>query len=193
MFDGIFTPEFLQAACAQAQLQNIIRLHVSGQLEEMSLHLDMSYNGSVMVTYVRNGETITKVVDENPFFIYEPDANTYVTIKGDVSRLSISPPPNYVIDAIYAEGSKSLMSLTTNSGVKTLQIGKYLTYLTVNGTSINAITYPANNSAVSTAIANAITNASTNNGTVYTKSTGTYYNTIADAATAKGWTIEELN
>ncbi|MBO4693430.1 MAG: hypothetical protein J5659_03430 [Clostridia bacterium] len=191
--DGIFTPEFLQAACAKAEPANLIRLHVSEQLEEMSLHLDMSYNGSVMVTYVRNGETITKVVDENPFLIYEPDANTYVTIKGDVSRLSISSPPNYVIDAIYAEGSKSLMSLTTNSGVETLQIGKYLTYLTVNGTSLNAITYPANNNAVSSAIANAITNANADDGTVYTDENGTYFDVIANAATAKGWTIQELN
>lgn len=191
MFDGIFTPAFLQAACAHQQSQNVIRLHVSDMLD-YAPNFDLSYSGLVTITYVSGGETYTATIDEVPFTIEEPDADTFITIKGDVSRLSLSAPSNSAIDAIYTAGTKALLSLTTNSDCKELQLSKYLTYLKVNGTAIIKITYPANNNAVSTAIANAITNASANNGTVYTDPNGTYYNTIAQAATAKGWTIEEL-
>ena len=59
--------------------------------------------------------------------------------------------------------------------------------------SINTIKYGATNSDVSSAIAGAITNATAADGTVYTDSAADYYQTIADAATAKGWTIEQLS
>ena len=59
-------------------------------------------------------------------------------------------------------------------------------------TGLIEIKYPATNSNVSTAIAGVITNATAADGTVYTDSAADYYSTIADAATAKGWTIEQL-
>ena len=58
--------------------------------------------------------------------------------------------------------------------------------------AIQVIYCLATNENVSDAIANAITNATAADGTVYTDSAGAYYSTIADAATAKGWTIEQL-
>ena len=59
-------------------------------------------------------------------------------------------------------------------------------------TSVSNISYPATNSDVSTAIAGAITKATASDGTVYTDSSAAHYSTIADAATAKGWTISKL-
>ena len=60
--------------------------------------------------------------------------------------------------------------------------------------TIDIIYYPATNSSVSARIANHISSANTSaDGTVYTDSAGAYYQTIADAATAKGWTIEQLS
>ena len=65
--------------------------------------------------------------------------------------------------------------------------------LNCNGcTSLTTIKYPAANSDVSTAIAGAITDAESADGKVYTDSAADYYSTILDAATAKGWTIEQL-
>ena len=61
-----------------------------------------------------------------------------------------------------------------------------------NCAKLVSISYPATNEDVSTAIANAITAADVADGTVYTDSEGAYYSTIADAATAKGWTIEQI-
>lgn len=191
MFDGILTPEFLQAACAHQQSQNVIRLHVK-DASGISPVLDMSYMGDVTVSFYLNGELVIYPVDEQYTSLEAPDANTYITIRGDVTRLDLGAPSNGSIDDIICDKSKTLMSLTTPSSIKHLRAGKYLTSLTVKGTGINLVYYPANNNAVSTAIANAITNASANNGTVYTDPNGTYYDTIAQAATAKGWTIEQL-
>ena len=55
-----------------------------------------------------------------------------------------------------------------------------------------SISYPATNSSVSTKIAGAITAADSTVGTVYTDSAAAYYNTIATAATTKGWTIAQI-
>ena len=59
-------------------------------------------------------------------------------------------------------------------------------------TGLTDISYPATNKDVSTAIAGAITAATAEDGTVYTDSAADYYSTIADAATAKGWTIAQI-
>ena len=59
-------------------------------------------------------------------------------------------------------------------------------------TGLTLIKYGAGSEDISTAIAGAITAATAADGTVYTDSAGAYYSTIADAATAKGWTIEQL-
>ena len=68
-----------------------------------------------------------------------------------------------------------------------------LTSLSCSGcTGLTEIKYPATNEDVSIYIADAITNATAADGTVYTDSAADYYSTIADAATAKGWTISQL-
>lgn len=194
MFDGLFTPAFLQSACAHRgePAQNVIRLQIGNDLGEMyKVIADLSYTGSVTAEYTTGGVTHTQTITEDTFEC-DPDAHTIVTITGNVTRLSVGAPPNGIITGIDADDCKSLMSLITSQRIETLKISKYLTSLDVRGTNIKSIYYPANNNAVSTAIENAITNASANNGTVYTDPNGTYYDTIAQAATAKGWTIEEL-
>ena len=57
---------------------------------------------------------------------------------------------------------------------------------------IKAIYYPATNDYISNRISTVISQAQAADGTVYTDSAADYYQTIADAATAKGWTIEQL-
>ena len=61
-----------------------------------------------------------------------------------------------------------------------------------NNNKINLIKFRATEQISATAVASAITNATADNGTVYLNSADTYYQTVADAATAKGWTIENL-
>ena len=76
------------------------------------------------------------------------------------------------------------IDLSANAALTTLSI--------MDGEPLTVIKYAAGNSDVSDAIAQAITDADSDSGTVYTDSQGAYYSTIADAATAKGWTIEQL-
>lgn len=59
-------------------------------------------------------------------------------------------------------------------------------------TKIKLIKYRATDSAAATAVASLIASADANDGVVYLNSADTYYSTVADAATAKGWTIEPL-
>lgn len=65
-------------------------------------------------------------------------------------------------------------------------------YLTTPDSTLTKIYYAATNNVVSSTIADVIADATAADGTVYTDSEGAYYSTIADAATAKGWTIEQL-
>ena len=69
-----------------------------------------------------------------------------------------------------------------------------LTSLPCSGCSaLTTIKYQATDENVSIAVAGAITGADAADGTVYTDSAAAYYSTIANAATAKGWTIEQLS
>ena len=58
--------------------------------------------------------------------------------------------------------------------------------------NLTYISCRAINQSVANTIANLISNAASSSGVVYTDNDDTYYSTIADAATAKGWTIEQL-
>ena len=80
--------------------------------------------------------------------------------------------------------SLTALDLSKNTALTSLSCGSCK--------GLTTISYPATNSSVSTKIANAITSANAADGTVYTDSAAAYYSTIADAATAKGWTIAQL-
>lgn len=62
----------------------------------------------------------------------------------------------------------------------------------MNCIAIKEIYFRATDSSYSTQIATLITNADAADGVVYLNSDDAYYQTVADAATAKGWTIEAL-
>jgi hypothetical protein len=65
--------------------------------------------------------------------------------------------------------------------------------LTCNGcAALDSIKYAAENEGVAESVADLITANEALDGTVYTNNAGTYYSTIADAATAAGWTITQL-
>jgi hypothetical protein len=80
-------------------------------------------------------------------------------------------------------------------GLTTLDLSKNtaLTSLNCYGcAALDSIKYAAGNEDVATSIAELITANEALDGTVYTDSEGEYYSTIADAATAAGWTIAQL-
>ena len=103
----------------------------------------------------------------------------------------------YALQELNLSTNTALTSLSCNncSALQELNLSTNtaLTQLNCSScTKLVSISYPATNEDVATAIAGAITDATAADGTVYTDSAADYYSTIADAATAKGWTIEQL-
>ena len=76
------------------------------------------------------------------------------------------------------------LDLSTNTALTSLSC--------YNCPAIDSIKYGAENENVAISIASLITTNEALDGTVYTNSEGGFYSTIADAATAAGWTIAQL-
>ena len=245
MMSGIFSPEFLQAAGRAGKTQKNILSFIAGD-EDMVIYI-IAGNGEITINTTKNGEVTTDtLIDPEAVYVLSNDANTLVTIIGDVTKLyfynedvddeipvnisnldvtkckslielqvewcqnltsldlSKNSALNY-FDCSYSIALQSL-ELSNNTLLSTLYCGDCdnlnlldLSTCTVLSTAnfynckaITLIKYPATNQDISTKIAAVITNATATDGTVYTDSQSAYYSTIADAATAKGWTIEQL-
>ena len=199
MFTGIFEPAFLQAASntqGDAPENNVIIFHVES-VPLVNLEPEVSCVGEISIEYKKNGETQTLTysdLEEVQVLDDKPDDDSDVIIRGRVTRMYMSGPPFACINSLDVSQCKTLKDLTASFGnLQTLNLNTQLISLNVNYmVDIETIYYAANNSAVSTAVAGAITNADANNGIVYTDSAAAYYSIIADAATAKGWTIQQL-
>ena len=199
MFTGIFTPDFLQAASntqGDAPENNVIIFHMSSEAF-VDIEPVVSCIGEISVEYKKNGVTQTKTyTDLVEYEILEdkPDVDTDVIIRGKVTKFEMHGPPFSYINSVDVSQCKTLKDLLLKfSSLVTLNLNIQVVNIDISSVpKIEAIYYAANNSAVSTAVAGAITNADANNGIVYTDSAAAYYSIIADAATAKGWTIEQL-
>ena len=199
MFTGIFTPDFLQAASntqGDAPENNVIIFHMSDEAF-VDIEPVVSCIGEISVEYKKNGVTQTKTYTdlvEDDILEDKPDVDTDVIIRGKVTKLAMQGPPFSYINSVDVSQCKTLKDLHLSFGsLVTLNLNTQLVNLDIlYAPEIAAIYYAATNSAVSTAVAGAITNADANNGIVYTDSAAAYYSIIADAATAKGWTIQQL-
>ncbi len=137
------------------------------------------------------------------------NTNLQTLIFGDMENLTgIDVSKNTKLTYLYCAYCEGIteLNLAANTALQTLDCNSCTSITELNlaantalqnlycnsCTSLSDISYPATNSDVSTAIAGAITNANAADGTVYTDGEGAYYSTIADAATTKGWTIEQL-
>ena len=101
------------------------------------------------------------------------------------------------LTALDLSKNTALTSLSCNNcpGLTILDLSKNteLTSLSCGGcVALDSIKYAAENEGVAKSVADLITANEALDGTVYTNNAGTYYSTIADAATAAGWTIEQL-
>ena len=151
--------------------------------------------------------TITGNVIKLDFAVYndDPDVNDYEGCF-DISTVEVSECGKLKSLAVpYCENITEL-NLAANTALQTLNCYGCTSITELNlaantalqtldcygCTSVSNISYPATNGNVSTAIAGAIKNATSSDGTVYTDSAAAHYSTIADAATAKGWTISQL-
>lgn len=199
MFTGIFEPAFLQAACAHAAQPTppepepdgiVIRTNTTGNVNPI-----INCTGTITVKSTYNGEPQEATyTDIDEAITINADADTDIIITGKVNELATAPAFSGKLVSFRALNSQ-LQELTigTQNNLTTLCLPTTLTSFSNAGlTGVTKIMYPANNSSVSTAIKNAITNATAADGVVYLDEDGDYYDTIANAATAKGWTVEQL-
>ena len=200
MFTGIFEPAFLQAACAHVAPEPpippepdgiVIRTNAQGNINPM-----ITCSGTITVKAVYNGEEVTTQytdIDDEAVVI-NTDADSDVIITGNLTAMATAPAFSGKLTSFRALNSVlTELTIGTQNNLTTLCLPKTITSFSNAGvTGLTKIMYPANNSSVSTAIKNAITNATAADGVVNLDPDGAYYNTIANAATAKGWTIEQL-
>ena len=169
----------------------------------------LTCKGTITIESIKDGDPVIEKYSNlmDTLVNIQADADTEITITGNVIKLDFAvynDDPDvddyegcFDISTVDVRECRKLKSLAVpyceNITELNLAANTALQYLDCNGcTSVSNISYPATNSNVSTAIAGAITNATASDGTVYTDSVAAHYSTIADAATAKGWTISQL-
>ena len=203
MFDGIFNPAFLQSACAHATPtppveENEIVLGIRTKPNNFPVLL--SCTGEIIVSYVADGEQQTKTftdLSQSALTGVIPDANTNVKITGDVTYFTCDGPATACLVSCDFSKCKTLTAIETFTGhwITSLIMPNDDTLMTqcdeIELESVNTIKCKADNQTVCNAIAAAISYA-TGTGKLYTDSAGAYYSTLETAATAKGWTIEQL-
>ena len=198
MFTGIFEPAFLQAASAHAAQPTppepepdgiVIRTNTTGNVNPI-----INCTGTITVKSTYNGEPQEATyTDIDEAITINADADTDIIITGKVTELATAPAFSNKITSFRALNSQLVdVTIGTQGTLTTLCLPSTLTSFGGTITGVTKIMYPANNSSVSTAIKNVITNATAADGVVYLDEDGDYYDTIANAATAKGWTIEQL-
>ena len=175
-------------------------------------------NGDITVTSIKDGEKISNTYSDPKDLTVsvQADANTWVIITGEITVFS---PNEYHIEKVVAYNNTALtylncydchdlivLDVRNNTALDNVDCGEcsVLKVLCIinnttqnsldcgNNPALDSIKYGAENENVATSIAYLITENEALDGTVYTNSEGAYYSTIADAATAAGWTIAQL-
>ena len=196
MLRGILSPAFLQAAGRAGKGDPIGKIILDTKSADPIIG-SISCTGEIRVTTIKNGARLIETYNDLDKYLLsiQADANTQIVISGaEITYCSIGSNTDYTKISVK---NTALTELHCDScrALTTLDVSKNTALTELYCSSCDklvSISYPATNEDVSTAIAGAITDATAADGTVYTDSEGAYYSTIADAATAKGWTIEQL-
>ena len=170
----------------------------------------LSCYGKITIESIKDGKQVARSYYslESQKVEIQADADTIISIKGYVTELQFTKYNNDPdIDDWEGYMDISSVSVGNNNNLKTLSVAlnknieeldlaanTQLQTLYCNSCQgLTSISYPATNENVSTKVARAITDADAADGTVYTDNAATYYDTIATAATAKGWTIAQIS
>ena len=196
MMSGILSPAFLQAAGRAGKGTPVGKIILDTQFADPTIS-SISCTGEIKVATIKNGAPLVETYSDlnGDTLSIQADANTQIVITGaEITACEIGTNAEYTKISVNNTALTKL-DCSSCSALTALDLSKNtaLTKLDCNNCAeLVSISYPATNEDVSTAIANAITAARNTTGTVYTDSEGAYYSTIADAATAKGWTIEQI-
>ena len=198
----VTSPIFLQQASNVGKGEQVNVFSFRGISANPMLH-SITCTGELVVESIYNGSPLTQTYNdlECVMLSIQADANTTIKVIGNTTQLYIYTPyspvgyPNITtlnlrkcktLTNLYCSYCANLtaLDLSANTALETLYCS--------NCAALDSIKYAAENSDVAASIASLITANEALDGTVYTNSAGTYYSTIADAATAAGWTIAQL-
>ena len=218
MLSGILSPAFLQEAGRAGKGEKLGTIKLFTQFADPTIN-SISCTGEIKVTTTKNGAPLVQTYSDlsGDTLSISADKNTEIVISGaeitaceigentDYTKISVKNTAITMLSCNYCY-TLTALDVSKNTALTTLDCSNCYALTALDLSKNTAITelscdscaklvsisYPATNEDVSTAIANAITAADVADGTVYTDSEGAYYSTIADAATAKGWTIEQI-
>lgn len=171
-----------------AQYYNNATLDVSScaNLEEIDLEsstiitLDLSQNTKLKTVLLRNAEALTSCV------FPETGTLTRVDLRGLEAEVLDLSNCTGLETVFFGNGSVKKLDLSGTTVLTTFSDGG------IPENSLQELRIRALDFSVASSAANFINYSSESNGVVYLNSADTYYSTIADAATEKGWTIEPL-
>ena len=143
-----------------------------------NFYLDtITIEGKGQYIYTLGGKKVVADLEDDfsgSIWVPAADAGSKLIVRGEA------------ITGISQDDQQSLTSLDVSGLTE-------LTYLDCSNNSlIKSVSFNATKQSPSTAIANLITAADSTTGEVYLNSSDVYYSTVANAATAKGWTIKPL-
>ena len=196
MLSGILSPAFLQAAGRAGKGTQMGKIILDTKYSGPIIS-SISCTGEIKVTTTKNGAPLVETYSDldGETLSIQADANTQIIISGaEITACEITQNTDYTKISV-KNTALTQLNCSYCYVLTALDVSKNtaLTQLDCNGcTKLVSISYPATNNNVSTALATAITNAYAADGTVYTDSAADYYSIIANAATAKGWTIAQI-
>ena len=157
---------------------------ITGEITQLSIQYDTSITKLKCLNTALEALDCPGCTDLASLYLSTNTALNYLDCSGCTSLAALDLSTNTALETLGCSGCTGLASLdlSTNTALGTLSC-KLLD-------SITEIKTLATNEDVATAVAGAITGANADDGKVYVSSDDTYYSTVADAAVAKGWTVE---
>lgn len=168
---------------------------------EADAYTEIIITGSVTEINEDSTNTLISVYAQNSTL-------TSLILEGSTSPQEVTLINNTTLASVSAVDCSSVLKakISSNTAAPTLDFGNcqklreldlgecesVTSLIVMNNQKISEIKFRATAQTPSTNIANAITAATSTTGTVYLNSADPYYSTVADAATAKGWTILPL-
>lgn len=186
--------QFMQAGCAKAQQISNYISYWSNQGDE-TIQISVSSPQTIIVISTKNGSQIKQKYQFNTgnySLSIQSDINSEIKILGDIydiilasntTRVNLLNAPS--LAGITIDGSQiEELDLSAQNHIESVSAN--------NCANLGLIKVYSDSENVAYGISDAISGSHITTGTLYTNSDGAYYNTIATAATNKGWTIEQL-
>ena len=190
--DVIIIGSVTSFSCANANILFSSIIINSSSINEFISDYSGQYNHTIQSIEI-NSESLTRLQAQ-----YLDNLNNLSVVSR--SLLNIDLQYDTILEEFNGENCQGIKYLDTNGAlaISVLNLSNSTDILSFNHSAppqaygFTRIYYRATNQSAANDVANVISKCDATDGVVYLNSDDTYYQTVADAATAKGWTIEAL-